>query len=168
MTAAAQSRVLHELQQADGRVQAAIRYITPRNGITLAYALDDARDEKGICVSKEGSVGFGIDEAVSRVVITVRRFNSDIKAAGCIRYTEEIAETTKEIFLDVEEYDINKYPKGISTMDWGVAFICKEGVPMAICARNGEAEDGSSIYILGETPDDVASRILIISERLTL
>jgi len=167
MTAANQSRILHEIQQADGRVQKAIRYITPRTGISLAYAMDDARDQRGVCVSKEGSVGFGTDEAISRVVITVRRFNPDMKAAGCIRYTEVIAETVKELFIDVEEYEVSKFPKGISTMDWGVAFLCKEGVPMAICAISEEETEGG-IYILGETPDDVANRILIISERLTL
>jgi predicted fused transcriptional regulator/phosphomethylpyrimidine kinase len=90
-----------------------------------------------------------------------------MRAVGCIRLNEDIAETVREVLQDVEEYDAEKFPKGISTMEWGVAFLCKEGVPAAICAEN-EPTYGGCIYIFGETPDDVANRILIISERLTL
>ena len=167
MTAAEQSRILHELQQADGRLKKAIRYITPKSGITLAYAKEDAKDPRDIAVSCSGSIGFGVDESVSRVLITVRRYNPDICAVGCIRLNDDIAETVRELFIDVEEYDVTKFPKGISTMEWGVSFLCKTGVPMAICAKN-EPKEGGCIYIFGETPDDVANRILIISERLTL
>jgi predicted fused transcriptional regulator/phosphomethylpyrimidine kinase len=90
-----------------------------------------------------------------------------MRAVGCIRLNEDIAETVREVLQDVEEYDAEKFPKGISTMEWGVAFLCKEGVPAAICAENEPTYRGC-IYIFGETPDDVANRILIISERLTL
>ncbi|HJJ46729.1 MAG TPA: hypothetical protein O0X32_00510 [Methanocorpusculum sp.] len=167
MTVEEQSRVLHELQQADGRVKKAIRYITPKNGIILACAKTDAKDQTGIAVSCNGSIGFGVDETVSRVLITVRRFNQDICAVGCICLNDVIAETVKEIFIDVGEYDVEKFPKGISTMEWGVSFLCKTGVPMAICAKN-ELKEGGYIYIFGETPNDVVNRILIISERLKI
>ena len=167
MTAKQQSEVMRSIQKASGKLEAANRYIIPKGGITLAYAQEDALDQKKVAVSHDGSVGFGIDEPVVRVIITARRFNPDIRAVGCIRLNEDIAETVREVLLDVEEYDAEKFPKGISTMEWGVAFLCKEGVPAAICAEN-EPTYGGCIYIFGETPDDVANRILIISERLTL
>lgn len=167
MTAKQQSAVLREIQKASGKVESANRYIIPKGGITLAYAIDDARDAKGVAVAREGSVGFGVDEPVVRVIITARRFTPDMRAVGCIRLNEDIAETVREVLQDVEEYDAEKFPKGISTMEWGVAFLCKEGVPAAICSEN-EPTYGGCIYIFGETPDDVANRILIISERLTL
>ena len=167
MTAKQQSEVLRSIQKASGKLEAANRYIIPKGGITLAYAQEDALDQKKVAVSHDGSVGFGIDEPVVRVIITARRFNPDIRAVGCIRLNEDIAETVREVLLDVEEYDAEKFPKGISTMEWGVAFLCKEGVPAAICAEN-EPTYGGCIYIFGEMPDDVANRILIISERLTL
>ena len=167
MTAKQQSEVLRSIQKASGKLEAANRYIIPKGGITLAYTQEDALDQKKVAVSHDGSVGFGIDEPVVRVIITARRFNPDIRAVGCIRLNDDIAETVREVLLDVEEYDAEKFPKGISTMEWGVAFLCKEGVPAAICAEN-EPTYGGCIYIFGETPDDVANRILIISERLTL
>lgn len=167
MTAKQQSEVLRSIQKASGRLEAANRYIIPKGGISLAYALEDALDQKKVAVAREGSVGFGIDEPVVRVILTARRFNPDMRAVGCIRLNEDIAETVRELLQDVEEYDAEKFPKGISTMEWGIAFLCKEGVPAAVVAQN-EPTYGGCIYIFGETPEDVANRILIISERLTL
>lgn len=167
MTAAHQSGVLRELQQASGKLDAANRYIIPDGGIPLAYATRDAADERGVAVACRGSVGFGIVEPATRALLTVRRFNADIRAVGCIRMNDEIADMVRETFQDVEEYDAQKFPKGISTMEWGIAFICKTGVPLAICERN-EPLRGDCIYIFGETPDEAANRILIISKRLTL
>lgn len=167
MTAQQQSAVLRAIQKASGKLENANRYIIPKGGISLAYAQEDALDQKKVAVAREGSVGFGIDEPVVRVILTARRFTPSMRAVGCIRLNEDIAETVREVLQDVEEYDAEKFPKGISTMEWGVAFLCKEGVPVAICAEN-EPTYGGCIYIFGETPDDVANRILIISERLTL
>lgn len=180
MTAGDQSEILRALQKATGRTENVLRYITPKGGITMAYAADDARDEKGVAVFADGSIGFGIDEPISRIILTVRRFNPEIRAAGCIKLNDDIKETVKELFIDVAEYDASKFPKGISTMEWGMNFVCRnrnargdktddgdEGVPAAVCVENA-SEKGGCIYIFGETPDDVANRIFIISERLTL
>ena len=93
MTAKQQSAVLREIQKASGKVESANRYIIPKGGITLAYAIDDARDAKGVAVAREGRVGFGVDEPVVRVIITARRFTPDMRAVGCIRLNEDIAET---------------------------------------------------------------------------
>ena len=180
MSAAAQSEVLRALQQATGRTENVLRYIVPKGGISMAYAASDARDEKGVAVFSGGSIGFGVDEPISRMVLTARRFNPEIRAAGAIKLRDDIKETVKEVFLDVAEYDAAKYPKGISTMEWGLNFICRnrnargdktddgdDGVPVAVCVEN-VSENTGCIYILGETPDEVANRIFIISERLTL
>ena len=180
MSAAAQSEVLRALQQASGRVEGVLRYIVPKGGIVMAYAASDARDEKGVAVFSGGSVGFGVDEPISRVILTARRFNPEIRAAGTIKLNDDIKETVKEVFLDVAEYDAAKFPKGISTMEWGLNFVCRnrnargdrvddgdDGVPAAVCVENA-SETAGCIYIFGETPDEVANRIFIISERLTL
>ncbi|HJJ35782.1 MAG TPA: hypothetical protein O0X27_01255 [Methanocorpusculum sp.] len=180
MSAADQSEVLRALQKATGRVENVLRYIIPKSGITMAYAMEDAVDQKKVAVFSNGSIGFGIDEPVSRLILTARRFNPEVRSVGTIRLNDDIRETVTEAFRDVAAYDAAAYPKGISTMDWGLNFICRnrnsrgdktgdgeEGVPIAVFAEN-TAEYGGIIYIFGETPDDVANRILIISERLTL
>ncbi len=168
MTAKQQSSVLRDLQQASGKVEKEVnRYIIPKGGIALAYAQEDAADPRGVAVACSGSIGFGIEEPVTRALLTARRFNQEVRAAGCIRLNDEIADMVREVLQDVGEYDAEKFPKGISTMEWGVAFICKTGVPMAICVAN-EPVSGGCIYLFAETPAEVASRILIISKRLTL
>lgn len=162
-----QSDVLRALQQAHGRIKNAIRYLTPKEGILLAYAARDARDAKGIAVARENSIGFGIDEEITRVLLTVRRYDEDMRSCGYILYTEEIFKFVREILLEVELYDVHKYPKGISTMDWGISFMCKNGVPLAIASLNSQERD-DCIFIFGETPNDVVNRILILSERLSI
>ncbi|HJJ47687.1 MAG TPA: hypothetical protein O0X39_01665 [Methanocorpusculum sp.] len=167
MTAANQSDVLRALQKAHGKLENVIRYLRPKGGMVLAYAADGARDCKGVAVAHEGSVGFGIDEEITRVILTVLRYDEDMRACGVVRYTDEIYEFVRELLLEVEKYDVQKYPKGISTMDWGVSFMCKKGVPMALASQNSsERED--CIFIFGTTPEEAANRILILSERLSI
>lgn len=166
MSAEKQSEVLRDLQKAHGKILNVIRYLIPKGGLKIAYCTDDAYDEKEVAVASDVSVGFGYDEPIVRVLLTVRRYDENIRSAVCIKCNEDIYETVKEAFIDVERYDVNKYPKGISTMDWGVSFICRKGVPIAIAAEN-DAIAGDCIYILGSDPFETSTRTLIISERLT-
>ena len=165
--AASPSQVLRALQQAHGKLENIIRYLVPKGGLYIAYAASDARDAKGVAVAHGDSVGFGIDENITRVLLTVRRYDPDMRACACIRYTEEIFEFVRELLIEVEQYDVQKFPKGISTMDWGISFMCKNGVPLAIAALNDQ-NIGDCIYVFGADPEDVANRILILSERLSI
>ena len=54
---------------------------------------------------------------------------------------------------------------GISTMDWGIASCCKEGVPDVIFRKGANAAE-SRIVLLGEGPVDVANNIIICSNRI--
>jgi len=166
MSAQAQSSVLRELQKAHGKILDVSRYIIPRDDLAIAYATVNSTDQKGVAIARGTSVGFGVDEPLVRTLLTVRRFDQSIRSAACIRYEDDILQTTKETLQDVEVYDPEKYPVGISTMDWGIASICRKGVPLAIAC--GESSRGPGrIYLFGTTPDEVANRILIISQRLT-
>ncbi|MDO5844529.1 MAG: thiamine-phosphate synthase family protein [Methanocorpusculum sp.] len=167
MGAKNQSAVLRDLQQAHGKILDISRYMIPKGGVRIAYATFDAKDTKDVAVAANESVGFGIDEPITRIILTVMRFDPEVRAAVNIKLNDDIYQTVKETFIEVEKYDVAKYPKGISTMEWGVSFICKNGVPLAIAAEN-EPVTGGSIYILGTTPEEAANRILIISERLQL
>lgn len=165
MSAKDQSDILRSLQKAHGKVLNLQRYLVPRNGITLAYAFKNPLTTKDVAVAHETSTGFGVDEPIVRMLLTVARFDPDMRAAGFIRYTDEIAEVTEEVLRDVTYLDPSRFPPGISTMDWGIASCLKEGTPLAIISENNRNEE-PVIRILGTTPDEVANRILIISERL--
>lgn len=166
MTAMAQSAVLKELQKAHGRVLDVPRYLLPKEGITLAYAIRDPKSEKDVAVVRGAGAGFGVDEPIVRLLLTTTRFDPDIRAAGFIRYTDEIADVIRETLRDVAEYDSGKFPAGIKSMDWGIASCVRNGAPLAIIDI-ADKETQRYIQMLGTTPDEVANRILIISERLT-
>lgn len=166
MSAQAQSSVLRELQKAHGKILDVSRYIIPRDDLAIAYATVNSTDQKGVAIARGTSVGFGVDEPIVRTLLTVRRFDPSIRSAACIRYEDDILQTTIETLRDVEVYDPEKYPVGISTMDWGIASICRKGVPLAIACAESSRGPGR-IYLLGTTPDEVANRILIICQRLT-
>ncbi|HJK01549.1 MAG TPA: hypothetical protein O0X73_04595 [Methanocorpusculum sp.] len=165
MSAKEQSIVLKSLQQAHVRVMAIPRYLIPSGGVALAYSVPNPREKQDVSVIRSTGIGFGTNDPLIRVMMTIVRFDVSIRAVGCIRYTDEIAEVVRETLRDVVEYDPGAFPSGIFCMNWGVASCCRDGVPLGIieCGTNKTA---ALIYVLGETPDDVANRILIISERL--
>ena len=158
--------VLKALQQAHGRVMNIPRYLLPSGGVALAYAIKNPRDMKDVAMVRNTGIGFGTDDHLVRVLLTVVRFDAEVRAVGSIRYTEEIADMVKETLRDVAEYDPSRFPPGISSMDWGIASCCRDGVPLAIL-DSGTLGTEPLIRILGATPEEVANRILIISERLT-
>ncbi|MCQ2357068.1 MAG: phosphomethylpyrimidine kinase [Methanocorpusculum sp.] len=134
--------------------------------MALAYTVKNPRGMKDIAVVRSTGIGFGTDDLLVRMLLTVVRFDADIRAVGCIRYTEEIAGVVRETLRDVAEYDPAKFPPGISSMDWGIASCCRDGVPLVIIDGGTKGAE-PLIRILGSTPEEVANRILIISERLT-
>ncbi|HJJ99621.1 MAG TPA: hypothetical protein O0X23_05435 [Methanocorpusculum sp.] len=166
MSAKEQSVVLKALQQAHGRVMNIPRYLLPSGGVALAYALKKPHDVRDVAVVRSTEIGFGTDDHLVRVLLTVARFDADVRAVGCIRYTEEIAGVVRETLRDVTEYDPAKFPPGIVSMDWGIASCCRDGVPLAVI-DSGTKGAKPLILILGSTPGEVVNRILIISERLT-
>ncbi|MDV0442792.1 thiamine-phosphate synthase family protein [Methanorbis rubei] len=166
MSAAEQSQVLKALQQAHGKVMNLSRYLQPSGGVSLAYAIKNPRDIKDVAVIRGTGIGFGTDDPLVRVLLTVTRFDPDCRAVGTIRYTEEIAQVVRETIRDVAEYDPGKFPSGIISMDWGIASCCKDGVPLAIISTESKNTE-PMIRFLGANPEKVANRMLIISERLT-
>ena len=132
MSAAAQSSVLRDLQKAHGKLLDVSRYIIPRDDLAIACTTVNAVDHKGVAIARGTSIGFGVDEPIVRTLLTIRRFDPSIRSAACIRYEDDILQTTIETLRDVETYEPEKYPPGISTMDWGIASVCRKGVPLAI------------------------------------
>ena len=69
------------------------------------------------------------------------------------------------LLLECSSFDPASEPPGITTMDWGVAACCKEGVP-DVCYENGVKEREAIIYFFGEDPIDVTNNIIMISNRI--
>ncbi|HOX36246.1 MAG TPA: thiamine-phosphate synthase family protein [Methanoregulaceae archaeon] len=151
--------------------------LVPRNGGNIGYAVRGARDGNGIAAISggftvhEGSVrcagpaGFGADPNVSRIILTVMKFDPDIRSAGILRYSCEAFRILSEMFMESAEADPGRFPAVGSTMDWSVASVCTDGVPPVVAIRREDPETGI-ICIFGEEPREISSNIIILSNRI--
>ena len=151
--------------------------LVPAAGANIGYALPGARSpgdvaavEGGILISgggvrASGGTAFGVDVGVARVILTTMRTDPAIRSAAVIRFSPALVPVFGHLLLDVCSFDRAREPPGVSTMDWGVASCCREGVPDAIFDRGTTGKEGL-VRILGEEPVTVAQIVLAMSTRL--
>jgi len=151
--------------------------LIPKNGARLAYAIQGARDKNGVAevqggIIQEhgkphsaGSCAFGADEDVARVVLTVMKFDPNMRCVAALRFSRNILMVLEGLLLECNSFDPASEPPGISTMDWGVASCCKEGVP-DVCYDYGGRGKEAIIRFFGEDPIDVTNNIIMISNRI--
>jgi hydroxymethylpyrimidine/phosphomethylpyrimidine kinase len=172
------SDVLEKLTDAAALLERSmdIRLI-PKNGASLAYAIRGARDKNGVAVVKGGIVqehgkphaagpcAFGADEDIARIVLTVMKFDPEMRCVATLRFSGNILQVIGSLLLECSSFDPASVPPAISTMDWGVASCCKEGVP-DVCYETGEAGKEGIFRFFAEDPVDVTNNIIMISNRI--
>jgi thiamine-phosphate diphosphorylase len=143
----------------------------------IGYAIRGARDHAGVAsvsgglvvrdtkVRAAGSCGFGADEEMARVVLSAMKFDPEMRCAATIRYAARIQNVLEDMFLECCTVDRSRQAPGVSTLDWGIASCCKEGVPDAVIDP-GAAPNKAAIHLFGETPGDVAGNIIMLSNRI--
>ena len=146
-------------------------------GVSLGYAVRGARDNDGIAavpggiVLHEGKVtagrpcAFGADEACARIVLTTMKFDPHIRSAATIPFSENVLAVFRAMLMECASVDSRHTSPQISTMDWGIAACCNDGVPDIIYDRGGDKKPGF-IHIFGEEPLVVANNIIICSNRI--
>jgi hydroxymethylpyrimidine/phosphomethylpyrimidine kinase len=97
------------------------------------------------------------------MIITAMHFEPSIRCVAAVRYSHEVVSVIDDLLLESCSFD-QRCP-GISTMDWGIASCCRDGVPDVIW-DTGSGGKGGLIRFFGEKPADVASNIIICSNRL--
>jgi hydroxymethylpyrimidine/phosphomethylpyrimidine kinase len=150
--------------------------IIPLHGAMLGYAIQGARDKNGVAAVKGGIVSgnekplpagpcdFGVDKDIARIILTVMRFDQGIRSAATLRYSRNMLKVMESLLLECTSIETAGDP-GISTMDWGVASCCKEGVPDVCYPYKGRGNE-SVILLFGEDPIDVTNNIIMISNRI--
>jgi len=150
--------------------------LIPQVGSNIAYALPGARDKDDVAAVQGrivrlsgqphpvGTVDFGASDHVARIVLTAMKFDPDIRCAANIRFTPEIIEIIEDLLLETCSFDRGNEPPGTRTMDWGVAFCCRSGVPDVIFDRGAVGKE-PMVRILGQDPAEVAAIIGRISNR---
>jgi thiamine-phosphate diphosphorylase len=180
MTGDIRTRVISALEDAVGELSRSMdAALIPEVGSNIAYALPDARDKDDVAAVEGrivrlsgkphpvGPVGFGASDHVARIVLTAMKFDPRIRSAANIRYTPEIIRIIEDLLLETCSFDRGNEPPGICTMDWGVAFCCRSGVPDVIFDR-GAVGIEPMVRILAQDPDEVVAIIGRISNRLRI
>jgi hydroxymethylpyrimidine/phosphomethylpyrimidine kinase len=180
MISAGQERheVLLRLNTAVGLLAGAmdIRLI-PASGGTIAFALRHARDGRDVASVKGGIVvldgkfhpsgpcAYDTGADISRIVLTVMKFDPEMRCAAVIGYSQGALNLLEDMSILCCGIDHTKIPPGISTMDWGIASCCTDGVPDVIYDKGAQKSEGL-IYLIGEDAVKVASTIIILSHRI--
>ena len=152
--------------------------LIPQEGISFGFALRGARDTGGVAtvnggiknssggVVIAGPCAFGTDEPVVRIIVTAMKFDPAMRSAAILRYSDRALQVFEnDLFLECVSLDAASKNQGISTMDWGIASCCKEGIPDVIF-RKGHGAKESRIILFGDGPADVANNIIICSNRI--
>lgn len=139
-------------------------------GIQGASSVSDVAAVQGRIVKLKGSahsvgcVAFGASSHIARIVLTAMQFDSSIRSAMNIRYSEEAISGIEKLGLHASSFDREDEPEDVSTMEWGVVeAIKKEGkVPDVIFDKGGYGKE-AMIRLLGRDALEVAGRAVQIS-----
>jgi thiamine-phosphate diphosphorylase len=159
------------VQSVDGR-------LIPPEGISFGFAIRGARDTGGVAAVAGGvqtSAGgevhagpcaFGTDEPVVRIILTLMKFNPVMRSAAILQFSDRaLVVFENDLFLECASQKAVSANQGISTMDWGIASCCEDGLPDVIF-RQGTGVAGSRLIVSGEMPADVTNNIIICSNRI--
>jgi hydroxymethylpyrimidine/phosphomethylpyrimidine kinase len=94
------------------------------------------------------------------------RTDPEIRSAAVIGYSAAAIAILEDLLLEICEFDRAREAPGVSTMDWGVASCCREGVPDVIFDRGAQGRE-PLIRILGEEPVSIAQTIVAVSHRVS-
>ena len=172
------NEVLYRLDLAVNHLETSMSpLLIPDSGASVVYAIKGARDRDGVAavpggiVLRDGMVtagkpcAFGADEQCARIVLTAMKFDPLMRSAATIRFSENALAMFKGMLLECTPLDRNQKATGISTMDFGVASCCNDGVPDIIYDSGGNKQSGI-IHIFGEDPVVVTNNIIICSNRI--
>mgnify|MGYP000891473291 CR=1 FL=1 len=173
---AERSAVIAQLESAVAPLAESINArLIPPSGAQVGYAIRGARDKNGIAAIEgritgtgkpAGVCGFGVDEEIARVILTVMKFDPLYRGAALLRCSGRVLDVLDgDLFLACASFDATKAPTGISTMDWGIASCCRDEIPDVIYTENGN-DASSPLILLAEDRVDVVNNIIICSNRI--
>jgi len=169
MSSSEREALVNDLTAAAAHYCSTERQIPGRDPVTLAVATDHARTAADIgsiqlCCPSPGPAVFGQAADLGASLLTALRFDPTIRSAALVPCSPSVLEVAERVLLEVAGYDRHRAPPGISTMDWGTAFCCRDGVPDLVYDRSA---DPFMVMIFAEGPMDVVGEIIMLSRRST-
>jgi hydroxymethylpyrimidine kinase/phosphomethylpyrimidine kinase len=145
----------------------------PEVGMNYAYALPNAKTRNDVCAvdgritkHKErpalcGTIDFGVSKHVAAIVLAAMSFDTTIRSAMNIRYSQKTVDLCKNIDFTVGSFDRKDEPlTAPSTMEWGTKHaITKFGRVPDIIYDTGSVGKEPMIRVLGKNPKDVLFKI---------
>ncbi|MFP3296415.1 MAG: bifunctional hydroxymethylpyrimidine kinase/phosphomethylpyrimidine kinase [Vulcanisaeta sp.] len=118
-----------------------------------------------------GSPTFGASSHVASYILTVMKYDPEVRAAMNIKYDSELIERARKLGLLVSSYDRRQEPPEIkakegASIPWGTEQAIKAvGRVPDIIYHLGDWGKEPEIVILGKTPMDVINKLLMIIGR---
>ena len=141
--------------------------------MNFAYALPNAKTRNDVCAvdgritkHKErpalcGTIDFGVSKHVASIVLAAMSFDTTMRSAVNIRYSQKTVELCKKIGFAVGTFDRkDEPPTASSTMEWGTKHaITTLGRVPDVIYDTGSVGKEPMIRILGKNPEDVLFKI---------
>jgi predicted fused transcriptional regulator/phosphomethylpyrimidine kinase len=148
----------------------------PACGADIAFAKTVARDRTDIAsvggkitapggTLVAGDPVFGQGDYIARVLLTALKFDPLMRSTAIIRCSPDLVRKSDELFFETCYFDPEKEPPGISTMDWGVASCCRDGVPDVVYDTGSERSEPLARFF-GEDPVEVVNNIIMVTGRI--
>jgi hydroxymethylpyrimidine/phosphomethylpyrimidine kinase len=145
----------------------------PEVGMNFAYALPDAKTRNDVCAvdgritkHKErpslcGTIDFGVSKHVASIVLAAMSFDTTMRSAVNIRYSQKTVELCKNIGFAIGTFDRKHEPPTTpSTMEWGTKHAINTlGRVPDIIYDTGSVGKEPMIRVLGKYPEDVLFKI---------
>jgi hydroxymethylpyrimidine/phosphomethylpyrimidine kinase len=154
--------------------------LIPEVGCNIAMAVSnpsspqDVAAVQGRIVRHKGSphavgcVAFGASSHIARIVLTAMRFDSSMKAAMNIRYSQETLLACENNGLEIASFSREEEPEDVTTMEWGVNEAIKWAggrVPDVIFDAGSIGKE-AMIRLLGKDALEVAARAAEITKMM--
>lgn len=156
-----------------------ITRLLPEVGSNLAVAIPNAKGKEDVAAVRGrivkcgnaavqvGPVEFGASDHIARIVLSMMRFDPDMRACCNIRYSDEIIDVASSIEFLSGSFSREDEPEGVNTMDWGVTSVIKECgcIPDLIYDKGGIGKE-AMIRVTGKSGTEVTSKIIKLLEAL--
>ncbi|UCH72294.1 MAG: bifunctional hydroxymethylpyrimidine kinase/phosphomethylpyrimidine kinase [Thermoplasmatales archaeon] len=173
--------VLQELEAAVDKLLSLVQNEhIPEVGMNIGYALPSAKKPKEVCaidgrIIKSGKkplmcgfLDFGASKHITSVILTAMNFDSNIRCAMNVKYSEENIEKCKQAGFEIGSFDRKYEPNNAkSTMEWGICQVTEKmgHVPDVIYDLGGIGKE-PMIRLLGKKPEDVVNKMVKMSKTL--
>ncbi|HTY14367.1 MAG TPA: thiamine-phosphate synthase family protein [Methanoregulaceae archaeon] len=148
----------------------------PGCGADIAFAKTVARDETDIAsvggkitapggALVAGDPVFGQGGDTAKILLTAMKFDPLMRSTAIIRCSPDLVRKLDELFFETCFFNPEKEPPGISTMDWGVASCCRNGVPDVIYNTGSQRFEPIARFF-GEDPVEVVNSIIMVTGRI--